>query len=416
MKKVSIVIPAYNAAATLEECYKSIASQTYQNFEVITVNDGSKDNTLEIINRFASKDKRFVCIDSNNAGVSHARNTGLASASGEYIMFVDADDTLDSTMIEKLVNLIETKNADMAVCRFTHPYFHCYIENDEYDLSKTSELLRLYQDPFALNMPWNKLAKRSVLTVPFDEKEHFSEDELFNLANLCNMQKVATTNEYLYKYFIISDPKDPRSQNSCIGKLASLIKTGKPYSSLYWMGTKLLAKRTQAIQNGIDSKTLSLNSAEDMCFLRLIDYAFYQMPIYIGMGVNKNLLINEWFTILDDPNFLAGFKAEEKYGYKLKTLDPISKIKNIKKYVDLCYTLFKQKNSQHDFKSLYGYVMLFLYIFAEQTSVLNEVSLKAKLFMDLLYKRTKEAEYIRSIADDIIPNNYICGVLHNSTI
>jgi len=414
MKKVSIIIPAYNAESTIEECYKSILNQTYTNYEVITINDGSKDNTLAIMQKFADADKRFVSVDSANCGVSHARNTGLSKATGEYIMFVDADDTLDKTMLAKLVGLIEKNNADMAVCKFTHPYFHCYIENDLYDITKTSELLRLYQDPFALNMPWNKIAKRSALTVPFDEEEKFSEDELFNLANLKNMKKVATTSEYLYKYFIIADPKDPRTQNSCIGRLASLIKTGKPYMSLYWMGTKLLPKRRQAAKNGIKEGTLNLKQAEDICYLRLVDYAFYQMPIYIGMGVSKRLLVQEWRTILEDVNFQTAFKFEEKYGYRLKKLDIIQKEIKIRQFVDLCFKLFKDKNNDEEFKSLFAYVSVFLALFAEQTAMLNETSFKAKFILDMQYNKTKEAEYVRSLIHDTIPNDNLCCFVHGS--
>ena len=106
MKKVSIIIPAYNAASTLEKCYQSILAQTYSNFEVITVNDGSKDNTLEIMQKYSAQDKRFVSVDKPNGGVSSARNEGLKYATGTYLQFVDADDTLDSQMLEKMVNMI----------------------------------------------------------------------------------------------------------------------------------------------------------------------------------------------------------------------------------------------------------------------------------------------------------------------
>lgn len=100
MAKISIIIPVYNAALFLEKCVSSVLNQTVRDLEVILVNDGSKDNSLEICNQFAEKDKRVKVIDKPNGGVSDARNLGIDNATGDYLMFVDSDDWLSEDAFE----------------------------------------------------------------------------------------------------------------------------------------------------------------------------------------------------------------------------------------------------------------------------------------------------------------------------
>jgi glycosyltransferase involved in cell wall biosynthesis len=92
LPKVSIVVPVYNSAEFLPVCLDSIINQTYKNIEIICVNDGSKDNSLEILNQYKQKDKRVIIINQSNSGVSSARNSGLKKSSGKYVQFVDSDD------------------------------------------------------------------------------------------------------------------------------------------------------------------------------------------------------------------------------------------------------------------------------------------------------------------------------------
>ena len=101
--KVSIILPIYNAEKYLEECVKSVITQTYQNIQIILVNDGSKDNSWEICQNLKKKDPRIIAITQKNSGVSVARNAGLNIADGEWIMFVDPDDVLSQDIVEKLL-------------------------------------------------------------------------------------------------------------------------------------------------------------------------------------------------------------------------------------------------------------------------------------------------------------------------
>ena len=108
MKKISFIIPAYNAEKVIEECIRSIIKIDYNNYEIVVVNDGSTDHTEEIIKSY--NDARLKVITQKNSGVSTARNRGLLEASGEYIAFVDADDTLESKAYETFLKSDNLKN------------------------------------------------------------------------------------------------------------------------------------------------------------------------------------------------------------------------------------------------------------------------------------------------------------------
>lgn len=114
---ISVIIPIYNAEAYLHDCLESVQKQTYKDFEVICVNDGSPDNSADICQRFVDKDKRFRLINQENGGVSSARNRALKEAKGEYVCFVDSDDVIDKFYLENLNNL--AKDGSFAVCSYS---------------------------------------------------------------------------------------------------------------------------------------------------------------------------------------------------------------------------------------------------------------------------------------------------------
>lgn len=114
---ISIIVPIYNVELYLEKCIRSILNQTFQNFELILVNDGSTDSSREICNEFAQKDERIKVIHKENGGVSSARNAGLKIATGKYIGFVDPDDYIENTMYEKLYELCRENEAEIGVCQ-----------------------------------------------------------------------------------------------------------------------------------------------------------------------------------------------------------------------------------------------------------------------------------------------------------
>lgn len=112
---ISVVIPVYNVEKYISACLKSVIVQTYEDIEIIIVNDGSTDNSLNICEEFAKADKRIKIITQENGGISAARNTGIKYACGEYITFIDSDDVIDSDMLQYLYEMIQDN--DMAVCQ-----------------------------------------------------------------------------------------------------------------------------------------------------------------------------------------------------------------------------------------------------------------------------------------------------------
>ena len=120
MPLISVIMPAYNAKQFIASSIESVLNQTFSDFELIIINDGSSDNTLEIAQQFAQKDRRINIVSQENQGETAARNTGLAHAKGEYIAFLDSDDLYKEIFLEKLLNRIQEKSSDIAYCGFIY--------------------------------------------------------------------------------------------------------------------------------------------------------------------------------------------------------------------------------------------------------------------------------------------------------
>ena len=188
---ISIVIPVYNAEKYLEECLNSIKNQTYKNFEVILVNDGSIDNSESICKEFVESDTRFRYYLNANGGASSARNLGLDNVTGEYITFIDADDWVDENHLEVLINNIKENNSDMAVSSIkkfdnvSRFKFRVYSNQEKYLLNYN----KLNREEFLVILPKlihasnsykiavSKLFKKELLSdVRFDESIVYGED------------------------------------------------------------------------------------------------------------------------------------------------------------------------------------------------------------------------------------------------
>lgn len=115
-EKVAIIIPVYNSSKFLRECIESAIAQTYENIEIILVNDGSTDDSLEIIELYSKKDERIRYCSLKNSGVSTARNTGLKMCESDKVVFLDSDDIITPNLVEMLIN--EGENADFVMCGY----------------------------------------------------------------------------------------------------------------------------------------------------------------------------------------------------------------------------------------------------------------------------------------------------------
>ncbi len=166
MNKVSIIVPVYNIEKYLAKCLDSLINQTLEDIEIICVNDGSTDNSAEILNEYAQKDCRIKIINQDNAGLSAARNTGINAANGEYIGYVDSDDWIDLNFYEKLYNAAKDTDADIVVAGIKRVGGEHYKEKvflkfeEPATTENTDEKFRLCDIPDK-SYVWNKIYKLS---------------------------------------------------------------------------------------------------------------------------------------------------------------------------------------------------------------------------------------------------------------
>lgn len=198
---ISIIVPVYKSEKTLRSCVESLQKQTIgdQDMEIILVDDGSPDNCPGLCDAFAEEDARVRVIHKKNGGVSSARNAGIAAARGEFLLFIDSDDSVEPDMAEQLLHSLG--EADLAVCGYHHHYMGRRVEKipDIPRWTGAESFLALYGQGF-LNMPWNKLFRRE-LAGSFDENLSLGEDLLFNLDYLRRGKRsVAIVQKPLYHY------------------------------------------------------------------------------------------------------------------------------------------------------------------------------------------------------------------------
>ena len=213
--KVSIIVPAYNAEKTIEMAIKSVLKQSFKQLEVIVINDGSKDKTGEILNKIAEKDSRLIVIQKEkNEGVSAGRNTGLQMAKGTYVGFLDADDWMESEMLENLLTAAKECNPDLIITGYSHDTMNeeqmdivvskkvrmnaCVCTNKQQIIEFAAEC----DSRKAYAYIWNKLYKRKLLVENelFFVNQSFNEDFLFNTRfwNYVNSMVVVDGVDYHY--------------------------------------------------------------------------------------------------------------------------------------------------------------------------------------------------------------------------
>lgn len=234
---ISIIIPVYNASRHISNCLDSIVSQTFSNYEVILVNDGSTDNSLEICNDYAKKDSRIRVLNKSNGGVSSARNAGLKDAKGEFVSFVDIDDWISPVFLEKLYDRMkERDDIDFSMCGYNavkvnevtpHP-----VNISEGVLDRNFIVKNIIgnmlnrNSPFnGINSVWNKLYRRSFIgELVFDESRDYAEDWWFNYCLFDKADCISIINEELY-YYSITNNMNSLSKKFNDKQIRTLIKT-----------------------------------------------------------------------------------------------------------------------------------------------------------------------------------------------
>lgn len=241
MKKVSVIVPAYNAEKYIEACLDSICEQTYPVLEILVVDDGSKDLTASIIRSRAEQDARIIPYYNENHGVSYSRNFGLEHCTGEYVTFVDADDLVAPDFIAQMIHDLEEADADIAVIgvaksklfepeMFTNGVTSTYEE---------SEMLKQVFGAFE-GFVCNKLYRKSLLqtkSIRLEQSIAVCEDLLFNVIYLLNCKKAVYNCGQKYFYRQIENSASNRLDNpkwfDAMKAYQQIIRLVKDYPVVY---------------------------------------------------------------------------------------------------------------------------------------------------------------------------------------
>ena len=204
---LSIIVPIYQAEKSLRNCIQSILRQTMSNFELLLIDDGSKDKSSLICKEYLQKDKRIRFFEKSNSGVSETRNLGIKKARGKYIQFVDSDDTLVDCMCERMINTAEENNCELVICGYKKcegslneviNYENLFINN----MNNSGEIFGNLYVKELISTPWNKLFLKSKIKEYFDKKLSLGEDLVFNLEYMRNISSISIISDPLYNYFI----------------------------------------------------------------------------------------------------------------------------------------------------------------------------------------------------------------------
>ncbi len=202
---ISVIIPIYNTEKYLEECIKSVVNQSYENLDIILVNDGSTDNSKEICDKWAEKDSRIRLINQNNMGAAMAKNVGLNNIKGDLFMILDSDDLLHKNNIEILCNCMKKEKSDIIEAFYTT----IYEEFKNIDIHKNSQkesfntenaLKELIISRKFHQTPWNKLYKTELLKDIRFPKDKYIDDEYWTYKLFANAKKITWINKVLYYY------------------------------------------------------------------------------------------------------------------------------------------------------------------------------------------------------------------------
>ncbi|AGZ81759.1 glycosyltransferase family 2 protein [Campylobacter fetus] len=333
MPKISVIIPCFNAEGFLKECLESLLNQSFKDIEVIAINDGSSDDTLDILNKFASIDSRITIIDQQNSGASAARNAGIKASNGKFIMFLDSDDFLSSNeILHKLYNIALNLDADLVFGDFNYykngeiRYQKNYI-CDEGIVDKEQFLF----DYFTLNPSKStfptvcaKIIKTEILknnNLEFLKDVFIAEDANLNAKIIWLANKIAKLNDPIYNYrigdnnsskkFKFKHFTDVRAAEMDLRNFFSkfnLLKTQKAYLECYFL-------------------ILRYNAA-----LTMKPYSFddYEKAMEFACADIKNSFKSDGFTLLNKKLKILFYLYKFSCNYKIyaKLLNFIHKLRH----------------------------------------------------------------------------------------
>lgn len=209
MAKLSIIVPVYNVEKYLASCVDSIMAQTFQDWELILIDDGSSDKSYQIAKDYSDTDARIKVVNNGHNGVSTARNTGIAMASGEYIMFVDSDDTITTDACEILLNAVE--NCDFAMATYqtvykgTNAVVEHFVEPFCGGMDRFCQVIDAYLGAAIIQGPCWKIFRKDLILpngVAFPKDIDFGEDAVFVYTYMKYVKTICVVNQAIYHYYV----------------------------------------------------------------------------------------------------------------------------------------------------------------------------------------------------------------------
>lgn len=200
---VSVILPVYGVEKYLSQCLETVCGQTYQNLEIIVVDDESPDRCGEVADEFAKNDNRVKVLHIKNRGAAGARNVGLDASTGDYIMFVDSDDWLELNAVEAMMSYMQENDCEIVQCQYTDEYIDksvCHTYHDREGLCSSAQFIEDMIEKWEYIVIWNKLYKREVMQDIRFVEGRCIDDEFYIYKVIMQAKKIALISDYLYHY------------------------------------------------------------------------------------------------------------------------------------------------------------------------------------------------------------------------
>ncbi len=310
--KVSIIVPVYNCEKFISKCLDSILHQTYSNIEIVIVNDGSTDQSEEILQKYKEQDERVSCYYQDNSGPSEARNYGIMKSTGEYLAFIDSDDSIDAYYIEYLINKMLTTGADLVCCGYKDISVYGILNCTDFNFDKSDSM------HYFINLVcngtggvlWSKMFKKEIISkhnIKMDKDIFMSEDLIFVLQYAVHCQSFAAINNYLYYY-------NRLNQNSISSN----------FSIDYVDNNITVCKHIENIFNTVDIDKNKIDEVITSRIQNLVIHLVEQQSMHIKVLGKKNALHNvkQILSIQYIESYLSRFSTKaiinKPYVYFLK--------------------------------------------------------------------------------------------------
>lgn len=311
MKKISILIPVYNTSKYLERCLNSIINQNLKEIEIICINDGSTDNSLEILNSFVQKDSRIKIINKNNGGLTTARNVGIKNATGEYCLNIDSDDWIEQGYLEEIYKKAKKENLDMVISDIIFDYEYKKEEIIKKDLNieenkilTGKEYLKIFLSKNFYGYTWNKLIKKEIYEkfgIEYDEEIFLYEDVEVIAKLALYMKRIGKINKAYYHYI------QGENNGSRVIKFKNYLDMERCFNEI----------KKYYLKSNIEKEVMNfLEFREEYSLFKNLLFSSYKKNNDYYERVNKVLfkieIMKKYNDLLEEKSVILFFKLEKK--------------------------------------------------------------------------------------------------------